>query len=735
MRTQQGSGSAADFLTSDNVIFNDTGSTGSVVINSGDVSVSSVTFNNNLLDYTISGSNGITGAGGLTLNGSRSVTISSTNSFTGPVVVNGGTLSVPTIANGGSPSALGAGTSLTLGNSATLEYTGVGAATTNRGVLFNAGGANIRVDNAGISLALTGTLNSAAPGNAPLIKSGLGGLTLGGASSASFNEAMTISQGTLNFNSSAAVGPASSVTLGDANTGANAVTLTVGTGIGNSPVKVSSISTSNYGAAQAIVLNAGSASGANVASLFGTINLAGNLPLTMRATNTGGHTTAQDWDGQIIGTGISTGSTALVLDGTAWPLRLTFGNGDHSAGPNTFTGDVLIQGDVATQGNTYLPGTAGNPAYQNLGFLNNNVNVMSGGLVNGNPAFWHIVWGGETVMGLSGTGNIILANQNALNNIGLTIGNNDASSTFTGNISGNFGIAKTGTGTLVLSGSLNGGVPTSASSYTGPATVNSGTLIVAAVANGSNSVLGNLSNSRTVSVNAGGTLLFVAPNATATSFGSTNVPTLNINGGTVTNADPANTHSINNALNNVVLTNGLLTATTGQHGAYAAWNINGTITSSGTSLISTSDPVYGTVMLSSTAPAFTTGTTTVNVTDGTLTVSAPLVQDNDSGDNKVSALALTGAGTLVLSASNNYMGGTNVYGGTLIATNVHAIADGTSLSVGDPVMLTLLPAATVPTGAPVVAAATVSAVPEPGTFALLAAVFAGAIACRRIRRK
>jgi autotransporter-associated beta strand protein len=106
----------------------------------------------------------------------------------------------------------------------------------------------------------------------------------------------------------------------------------------------------------------------------------------------------------------------------------------------------------------------------------------------------------------------------------------------------------------------------------------------------------------------------------------------------------------------------------------------------------------------------------------TLTVSElPLTPSTFSGTigdgaSRV-ALAVSGSGTLVLTGTNAYTGGTTVTGdGTLIVTNNEAIADGTSLAVGDPSLLALLPAAGVP--APV-AAATVTAVPEPGTLALL----------------
>ena len=69
--------------------------------------------------------------------------------------------------------------------------------------------------------------------------------------------------------------------------------------------------------------------------------------------------------------------------------------------------------------------------------------------------------------------------------------------------------------------------------------------------------------------------------------------------------------------------------------------------------------------------------------------------------NPAGLLALTkvGSGTLTLSGTGTYLGGTTVNDGTLIATDSLAIQDGTSLSVGDPSDLSLLPAAIVPAAA------------------------------------
>jgi autotransporter-associated beta strand protein len=118
------------------------------------------------------------------------------------------------------------------------------------------------------------------------------------------------------------------------------------------------------------------------------------------------------------------------------------------------------------------------------------------------------------------------------------------------------------------------------------------------------------------------------------------------------------------------------------------------------------------------------------------------------GDLNPSALTKTTSGTLVLSGSNGYKGGTVVNDGTLLVTNSRAIYDGTNLSVGEPTLLVLLPEAIIPSAAipstSVVAglptessSAAIAPVPEPGTLALFVAgaICAAAAARRRVRRR
>ena len=90
-------------------------------------------------------------------------------------------------------------------------------------------------------------------------------------------------------------------------------------------------------------------------------------------------------------------------------------------------------------------------------------------------------------------------------------------------------------------------------------------------------------------------------------------------------------------------------------------------------------------------------------------------------------LVLNGPGTLLLSGSNSYTGGTAVLDGKLIAAESYSLADGSSLTVGDASLFAPV--------FPDLAANSLagSSVPEPGTLALLAAA-AALMALYRRRR-
>jgi autotransporter-associated beta strand protein len=94
-----------------------------------------------------------------------------------------------------------------------------------------------------------------------------------------------------------------------------------------------------------------------------------------------------------------------------------------------------------------------------------------------------------------------------------------------------------------------------------------------------------------------------------------------------------------------------------------------------------------------------------------------------------------GAGTLILSGSNTYTGGTTVAAGTLVVDSRAAIADGSNLTIGTEASLffgasTLAAETVLPQAAPLTGT---SAVPEPGTLAIIVFGAAAAVVARRRR--
>ena len=365
--------------------------------------------------------------------------------------------------------------------------------------------------------------------------------------------------------------------------------------------------------------------------------------------------------------GAGTGIIAGVISGGVG-ANLTIGalTGTQQTGTISLSGANTYAGDTIINMGTLRLGAAG-VIPDGVGKGNVTIAVVS------STATFSLNSFSETINGLSGSG-IITAGSGTPT---LTVGGNDQTSLYSGTIDniGTLALNKIGTGTLTLSGPLAGSpaVPTSNSTFTGNITVSSGRLIGAAVRTGSTgTVFGAPSNTRTITVESGAFLEFHATNT----FGGHNtvaVPTLVVNGGTVTNADPLVTNRINNGLRNVTLNGGSLLATVGNGTSdidavnrpgegYGAWGFNGIVTSTGISLISTGSLTgkAGRILLSS-----NTADTNFNVTSGTLTVAAPL----QTGESTPSyGMTKTGSGTLVLSAVNVHSTPTLISAGTLHLT-------------------------------------------------------------------
>jgi len=250
-----------------------------------------------------------------------------------------------------------------------------------------------------------------------------------------------------------------------------------------------------------------------------------NVTVNMNAT-LGGLNAFDIWINNISGTGGLTlqGSGTLILAGNDSYTGGTNVQGGTLAVTGTLGGDLSISpgatfvsnGGYAVAGKSTLAnagtfievntplinaGTASNTGIivgdvNNFGTFNNNNAVVTGAFTNTASG----LLSGNGVLGsLAGAGTVTLGPTT------LTTGGNNTSTTFSGAISGNGSLTKTGTGTFTLSG---------ANLYTGPTSVDSGTL----------DVTGSLVSS--VTVNSGGTLM-----------GTGTIGGLSMNGGGIVRPD------------------------------------------------------------------------------------------------------------------------------------------------------------------------------------------------------
>ena len=150
------------FYFGDTVRFDDAGSTNPVVALVGSVSPDSITVDatNN---YSLTGAGKISDTTGITKTNTGTLTISTTNNFTGAIVINGGVLAIGQIANGGVACGLGAAdtnaANLVL-NGGTLRYTG-GSISTDRGVMLGANGGGLDISNSATTLTLSNLITGA----------------------------------------------------------------------------------------------------------------------------------------------------------------------------------------------------------------------------------------------------------------------------------------------------------------------------------------------------------------------------------------------------------------------------------------------------------------------------------------------------------------------------------------------------------------------------------------------
>ena len=166
-----GSGNPTKFAQGNAAVFDDQ-ALGTTTVNLvATVNPGSVIVTNNILGYNFSGSGKISGSAGLTKQGPGALTNATASDYTGPTMLQGGTLVATSLANYGSASSLGSSNLVFAGGA--LAYTGPNV-TINRGYTV-AGGGTLDLQN---NLTLNGAV-TATSGN--FTKTGLGTLTYGGA--------------------------------------------------------------------------------------------------------------------------------------------------------------------------------------------------------------------------------------------------------------------------------------------------------------------------------------------------------------------------------------------------------------------------------------------------------------------------------------------------------------------------------------------------------------------------
>ena len=155
-----GVGTAKAFESGDSVFFTDAGvANTNVTLQNALYPGSVVVSNSTLVNYTLAGNGNIAGTIGLLKTNSGTVTILTTNTYTGPTVIGGGTLSVSYLPSGGVASPIGASSNNStnlLFTGGTLAYTGP-TTTTARGVTLNGSGGTFNVI-AGTMLTNSGTI-------------------------------------------------------------------------------------------------------------------------------------------------------------------------------------------------------------------------------------------------------------------------------------------------------------------------------------------------------------------------------------------------------------------------------------------------------------------------------------------------------------------------------------------------------------------------------------------------
>jgi len=481
------------FVPKDNVQFTDGGASNSPVNLVGTVTPTSIVVNSHS-NYVFASTSGggigdSTTPASLTVTNTGTLTILTTNIYTGITTIDGGgALAVAQVANINSPSAVGESDALVI-NNGTFIYSGPNASV-NRGATLGSAASAINVSANG-SLTLSGLLGGAGG----LTKTGPGNLIL--PSGNSYNGGTFVNAGTLSLNSVSAAG-------------SGAITLNGGT------LALGAVKPANT----IIVASRSVITGGNAGGLTGIKAVTGSGDLLLAVTAT-------------------TGVFDLTGDMSTFSGGITFSNAGGGA--------VRLNGSVGSPLATFDLGTGSMDLNVRTSSTSNNIGALAGGSSttlsgrggsgNSGATTYYIgangrstVFGGIIQDGNGASGTTPSTNSPAsINKLGLGI------LTLTG-ASTHSGATTVSSGTLEVDGSLgssssvtiNGGTLAGGGVIGGPTTLNAGAIL----SPGSNSV-GTLTFSGNLTLNAASTNNFAVTTTGGVSNSAAVAGTLSPNGSVI----------------------------------------------------------------------------------------------------------------------------------------------------------------------------------------------------------
>jgi len=656
---------------------------GFVDVQSGGVIIDSGSFN-----VTVSSAivlDGTSAGGGLTKNGSGTLTLSGSNSYSGGVAIGAGLL------NYGNVNALGSGTVSFSGNS-TLQ------AGVSSGTLASAIAINPSVTGTVDTQANTVTLGGIVSGSGSLAKTGVGTLTLTGSNS--YSGGTTIGGGTLSIASDSAIGgSASSLTF------SGGILQVTGTGVSNLNSHTVNWATFNGGIDVNSAANAFTVS--QVLSGTGSLTKLGAGTLTLSSSNSYSGGTTIGGGTLSIASDNAIGDSASSLTFSGGILQVT-GTGISNLNSHTLNGATFNGGiDVNSAANVFTVSQAlsGTGSFTKLGagtLTLSGSNSYSGGTLVSAGVFQ---LGNVSALG---TGAVVVANGATLDTNGYALPNSSPNITLSGSGVGGLGALVNNTGsnpslnlTLAADATIGNSNRVDMNSIAG------NNHALTKIGAGSLNFWSNLNNNYTFSaVNVqAGIVYFEGSTATTTPFNVSNGAMLGFyaggtlgsprtltapiviasSGGTIGSTGGGSSSNYN-VFSGPITLNGAATVNPNNTNVTISGAISGaggmTFTTSGSTSLTGSNSFTGGITINAGTLQIGNGTT-----DGSITSSSGI---NNNGvlvynlvgsqtyGNTISgggALTKTGAGTLLLTGSNSYTGSTTIAGGTL------QIGDGTTGSI------------------------------------------------------